>query len=73
LRLKARHRGIHGTGPCDRVCDPLGGEVAALVDAPMLSGSHVVTLNANSLPNGIYYYRLTVGRPSDTKKLALIK
>jgi hypothetical protein len=56
-----------------RVFDVLGREVATLVDNPLQSGSHEVIFDASSLSNGVYYYRLTVGNFSDTKKLLLIR
>ena len=57
-----------------KVFDILGREVATLLNNEILeSGEHEVTFNANALPSGIYFYRLTAGEFSETKKLLLLK
>ena len=55
------------------VFDILGRQVATLVDNLMQSGSHQVIFDAGTVSNGVYYYRMTVGNFSDTKKLVLIR
>ena len=58
-----------------RVFDLLGREVAALVDQFQQPGTYTVTFDAEklSLTSGIYFYRLTAGSVSETKKLILSK
>jgi hypothetical protein len=61
-----------------KVYDVLGNEIATLVNAEKPAGSYEVEFNSHSgsvrnLPSGIYFYRLTVGRFADTKKLILLK
>ncbi len=59
------------------VYDILGNEVAVLVDENQSSGNYSVTFDANStasgLNSGIYFYSLTSGNYSATKKMILIK
>jgi hypothetical protein len=61
-----------------KVYDVLGNEIATLVNEEKPAGSYEVEFNSHSgsvrnLPSGIYFYRLTVGRFADTKKLILLK
>ena len=56
-----------------KVFDALGREVATLVDGFVPAGSHQVKLNASSLSSGVYFYRLTAARFTDSKKLVLLK
>jgi len=55
------------------VYDILGNEVSVLVNEDKAPGSYSVTFNAANLPSGIYFYKLTSGRFSETKKLILLK
>jgi len=50
-----------------------GREVALLVDESMPQGSHSVRWNAQNLPSGIYFYRLSAGGFSQTRKMLLLK
>ncbi len=56
-----------------RVYDVLGKEIATLVNEEKLSGSYEVEFNRNGLASGIYYYRITAGNFSQTKKMILLK
>jgi hypothetical protein len=67
-----------------RVLDVLGREVATLVDEVQGSGGaerhgakgaqlKSVTFDASNLSSGVYYYRLTAGAFSATRKLLLMK
>jgi photosystem II stability/assembly factor-like uncharacterized protein len=61
-----------------KIYDLLGKEVATLVDGYKQAGTYNVTFNvetlhATSLPSGVYYYRLTAGSFSETKKMAVLK
>jgi len=50
-----------------------GREVAVVADGKMNSGVHTVTWNAQDLPGGIYFARLTVGNDSRILKLVYMK
>ncbi len=56
-----------------KIYDVLGRDVATLVNEVKNSGTHKAVLNAESLSNGIYYYRLTVGNFVETRKMILLK
>lgn len=56
-----------------KVFDVMGREVASLVNKDVTAGSYTVDFDASRLSSGVYFYRLTSGEFSDTKKLMLIK
>lgn len=61
-----------------KVYDILGNEIVTLVNEELLAGEYEVIFDAEkygdaSLQSGIYFYRLSAGRFSQTKKLVLIK
>jgi len=56
-----------------KVYDVLGKEVAVLVNKDFTIGSYTVDFNASSLTSGVYFYQLTAGEFTDTKKLVLVK
>ena len=51
----------------------LGQEVATLVDEVIAAGSHNVTWNASDVASGVYFYKLTAGDLTLTKKMVLLK
>jgi hypothetical protein len=51
----------------------LGQEVIPILNKRLPSGSHSIEFNAGSLPSGLYFYKLTAGKYTDTKKLILLK
>jgi photosystem II stability/assembly factor-like uncharacterized protein len=55
------------------VYDALGREVETLIKRNMQSGEYEVIFDASALPSGIYYYKLSAGNYSVTKKMTLIK
>ncbi len=55
------------------VFDILGREVQTLVNEQIHPGIHEVTFEASNLPSGVYFYRLTNGNYSATKKMILLK
>lgn len=55
------------------VFDILGNEVVTLVNEKQSAGRHEAELDGSSLASGIYFYKLTAGKFSDTKKLILLK
>ncbi|MBN1634789.1 MAG: T9SS type A sorting domain-containing protein [Ignavibacteria bacterium] len=56
-----------------KVYDLLGREVATLINENLHPGTYEVSFNANNLSSGIYFYRLSAGNFSETKKLVLLK
>lgn len=55
------------------VIDMLGHRVATLVDQPMAPGRHDVTLHAQNLASGIYFYRMEVGSEVRTERMVVLK
>jgi len=55
------------------VYSPLGEEVKTLVNEYQKTGTYEVKFTAGDLPSGIYFYKLTSGKSTDTKKLILLK
>jgi hypothetical protein len=55
------------------VYDIMGREVQTLVNEQLSPGTYEVTFDASMLPSGIYFYRLTSGDFSETRKMILIK
>lgn len=51
----------------------LGQEIAVLEKGEKEAGYYNVEWNASSLPAGLYFYRLTAGSFTDTKKLLFVK
>jgi hypothetical protein len=51
----------------------LGQAVRVVLDAGMDAGRHVVGIDGNGLPTGVYFYRLTAGNFSDARKMLLLK
>ncbi|MBM2840124.1 MAG: Subtilisin-like serine protease, partial [Bacteroidetes bacterium] len=56
-----------------RILDILGREIAMLVNEMKPLGSHTVSWDANGFASGVYFYRLSAGAQSQTKKLLLMK
>lgn len=56
-----------------KVYDVLGKEVKTLIKEDLAAGNYNVDFNANNLPSGIYFYRLSVNNFNITKKMVLIK
>jgi hypothetical protein len=56
-----------------KVYDMLGTEVAELVNENKEAGNYSVDFNASGLPSGIYFYTLTSGNFTASKKLILLK
>jgi hypothetical protein len=56
-----------------KVYDLLGREIATLVDEEKPIGNYEVEFTRNGLASGIYYYRITAGNYSQTKKMILLK
>ena len=56
-----------------KVYNLLGQEVATLVEGLESQGAHRVVWNGSATPSGVYLYKLTAGRYSETRKLILLK
>ena len=55
------------------VFDVLGREVATLVNQQLTSGKYEVKWDGSNYPSGVYFYKLTTGGFTETKKMVLIK
>ena len=56
-----------------KVFDVLGREIQILADGIYEAGKYEVEFNATNLPSGVYFYNLTTGSNSITKKMLLMK
>jgi photosystem II stability/assembly factor-like uncharacterized protein len=56
-----------------KVFDVLGREVKTLVNEYMNTGEHEINFDAGGLNSGIYFYKLTAGDFSETKKMLMLK
>jgi photosystem II stability/assembly factor-like uncharacterized protein len=55
------------------VYDMLGRQVAELVNANQAPGSYEVSFDASGLSSGVYFYRLTAGGFTQTRKMLVVK
>jgi len=55
------------------IYDILGREVATLVNEKLSPGTYEVEWDASNYPSGVYFYKLTAGDFTQTKKMLLIK
>jgi len=55
------------------IFDQAGSEVTTLVSEVLASGEYEKEWNAQGYASGVYYYQLTVGNKSDTKKLIILR
>jgi len=56
-----------------KIFDVLGNEIAILVQEEKEAGGYELTWKAENLTSGIYYYRITAGDFTQTKKMILLK
>jgi hypothetical protein len=56
-----------------KVYDMLGREVASLISEEMTAGSYTVDWNALNFTSGVYFYKISAGNFTDTKRMVLIK
>jgi hypothetical protein len=56
-----------------KVFDVNGREVATLVDGEMAAGKHAVTFVPREATTGLYFYKITAGKFSQTRKAVLMK
>ncbi|HET7152480.1 MAG TPA: T9SS type A sorting domain-containing protein, partial [Candidatus Kapabacteria bacterium] len=55
------------------VYNSLGEEVATLANGEMPAGEHSIPFTADGLRNGIYFYRLTAGKFTQTGKMSVVR
>ena len=55
------------------VYDALGREVKTLINEPIAPGSHELQFDGSNLPSGVYFYTLTSGSRTQTRKMMLLK
>jgi len=53
--------------------DVTGRQVAALVSDPFKAGTYSLTFDGSKLSSGVYFYKITAGDFTDTKKMVLVK
>jgi photosystem II stability/assembly factor-like uncharacterized protein len=56
-----------------RIFDTAGRQVATVVNETLLPGNYTRTFDASELTAGVYYYRLTVGKDVETRKMVLLR
>jgi hypothetical protein len=56
-----------------KIFDVTGKQVAALVNEKLAPGTYSVPFNASMLPSGVYFYQLTSGAFSESKRMILLK
>lgn len=56
-----------------KVFDVTGREAATLVEGNLAAGNHVVTFAPRDLAGGIYFYRLTAGKFSQTRRAVFMR
>ena len=55
------------------IYDIQGREIESLVNQELKAGTYKIDWNASRYPSGVYFYKLTAGDYSETKKMMLIK
>jgi hypothetical protein len=55
------------------VYNPVGQQVATLVNSTLASGRHTVSFDASALPSGLYLYTIKSGAFTATQKMLLVK
>jgi len=56
-----------------KVYDPLGREVATLVNETKESGIYDITWNTSGVPSGVYFYRMSAGGFVQTRRMVLLR
>ncbi len=72
-----------GSGPANKqvrlvIYNLIGEKIATIIDEPLAAGKYTykwrgTNQNGESVASGVYFYRLTVGDQSQTKKMVLLK
>jgi hypothetical protein len=50
-----------------------GKEIEVLVNRELNAGAYKIDWNAANYPSGVYFYKITAGEFTETKKMILIK
>jgi hypothetical protein len=50
-----------------------GNKIATLVNEKKPAGDYEIEFNAANIPSGIYFYQLTAGKYSETRKMVFLK
>jgi hypothetical protein len=56
-----------------KLFDALGREVQNLVEGTFKAGSYKIFIDGSSLSSGLYFYKMTAGEFTSTRKMMLIK
>ncbi|MFH0989363.1 MAG: T9SS type A sorting domain-containing protein, partial [bacterium] len=56
-----------------KIFNVLGQVVASLVDTKQDAGRYTITFDASKISSGIYFYQISVGNFSSTKKMTFLK
>lgn len=56
-----------------KIFDALGNEVATLVDGEKETGIHRAVLDCSNYSSGVYFYRMTSGKFTETRKFVVMK
>jgi photosystem II stability/assembly factor-like uncharacterized protein len=56
-----------------KIYNIIGKEVLTLLDEFKQQGNHEIELNASELTSGVYFYKMSAGKFTDTKRMLLIK
>ena len=56
-----------------KIYDILGKVVTTLINEELNAGNYTKTWDANNLSSGVYFYRLTAGKFTETKKMILVR
>ncbi|TAK59052.1 MAG: choice-of-anchor D domain-containing protein, partial [Bacteroidetes bacterium] len=56
-----------------KIYNVLGEEMATLIDGMQDAGYRMQSFDASGLPSGVYYYRMTAGSFSETKRMVLMR
>jgi hypothetical protein len=56
-----------------KVFDVNGRELATLVEGNLTAGSHAVSFAPHDVAGGLYFYQLTAGKFSQTRKAVVVK
>lgn len=56
-----------------KVFDPMGREIATLVDGTIEAGSYRADFDASALQSGVYLYQLRIGERQETRRMTVLK
>jgi predicted acyl esterase len=66
-------RGDNGGFITLKIYNALGKLITILVNEPLSPGSYEVEFDGTNLPSGVYFYRVTAGDYTETKKMILVR